>query len=259
MRIEARMPEGCIQLVDLVWRERVFLALRHGVHVSKRQPRLVREVPLEQTVSPDNLTSHAFALGRQLEILSVRGDEALLLHAFEQLHQAAIVEPQDSSERGKRPSPPAVLLIEEMLQRVFGPHPSSSHIAVPDAIDRGGQGDGESGGSGEEKDSHGRPFKTVMQPAKHLARLTGFTEGSGDLENAGVPTVLDVSVEAGCRSGVPRFRRPVFHRPDKGARPRPEGLAAGFGAQIPARTVEMLSFASKWRLSQVADPAAGFA
>jgi hypothetical protein len=30
---------------------------------------------------------------------------------------------------------------------------------VPEAIDRGGQRDGESGGGGDEKDSHGRPFK----------------------------------------------------------------------------------------------------
>ena len=119
MRIQSRMPERCIEIVDLIGRERVLTALRRGMDVAQWKPGLVCEISLEQSMSADYLTSDPLSVRRQLELLAARFHQALLLHASEQLHESPIFDPQDSAERRKRAMTPAILQIEQMFQRIL--------------------------------------------------------------------------------------------------------------------------------------------
>ena len=89
VRIEPRMAERRRQGLDLIDGQRVLAAFRDRVHGSKRQPRLVREVALEQAVRANDLPRHALAFAGQLELLPAREDEPLLLHHRERAASAA--------------------------------------------------------------------------------------------------------------------------------------------------------------------------
>jgi hypothetical protein len=60
-----------------------------------------------------------------------------MLHALEQLHQPSIVDAQHASERRERPASTAVLLVEEVFERILGLHAPAKRIAAANAIDRG--------------------------------------------------------------------------------------------------------------------------
>ena len=72
--------------------------LRGGVNVAQRQPRLVREVALQQPMGAHDLSRHPFAFRRQLKLLTRGDNQPLLLHAGQQLHQPPIVEPQHAAQ-----------------------------------------------------------------------------------------------------------------------------------------------------------------
>ena len=54
------------------------------VDLAQRQPRFVREVPLEQPVRAHDLQREPLAGRRQRELLTVRGDQTLGLHAADE-------------------------------------------------------------------------------------------------------------------------------------------------------------------------------
>jgi len=119
MWVATRMAQRRRQRLHLIGRERVFLALGRGVYVAQRQPRLVREIALEQPMSPDDLTRHTFAFSGQLKLLTGSDHQALLLHASKQLHESLVFDPQHSAERRKRSMTPAILQIEKMFQCIL--------------------------------------------------------------------------------------------------------------------------------------------
>ena len=115
------MPERRRQRIDLRLGEAVLAALGGAVHLLQRKARLVGEVALEQPMRADDLPRHALAVRRQLEFLAAGDDQVLVLHPRQQLHQPRVAETKGAAERVERREPAAILLVEEVFQRVFDP------------------------------------------------------------------------------------------------------------------------------------------
>lgn len=104
-------------------------ALGGAVDLWQRQPHLVGEVALEQPMGADDLPRDALAFGRQLELLAAGHDQALVLHACEQLHEAGVAQTQRAAEGIERRLAAAILPVEQVLERVFDLRPVAQHAA----------------------------------------------------------------------------------------------------------------------------------
>jgi hypothetical protein len=120
-----------VEIVDLVRGQPVLAPLRGGVNLAERQARLIGEIALEQPMGPDDLQRHALAVGRELELLSIRRDEPLVLHPNEQVHQPAVAQSERPAERSERAPPSAVLLLEQVLERILDARPVACRVPAP--------------------------------------------------------------------------------------------------------------------------------
>ena len=95
-------------------------ALGRRMDLAQRQPRLVGEVALEQTMGAHDLQREPFAVRCQLETPGrARRRSPCACMRPTSATTARSAQPQDAGERRKRGVAPAVLLLEQVLQRVL--------------------------------------------------------------------------------------------------------------------------------------------
>ncbi len=131
MGIARRVSERRRKTVRFARRQRVLAPLCGGVDVAQWQPRLVGEVPLEQPVRADDLERQSLACRGELKLLAAGHDEALRLHPADERNDHGIRQPHGPCQGRDRPAASAVLLLEQVLERVLQPAPLADGLLHP--------------------------------------------------------------------------------------------------------------------------------
>jgi hypothetical protein len=119
VRIGQGISQRRIELVDLVRAQSMFAAIRFAVQAREREQGFVGKISLPEAMGTDHPQRPAFAIGREVKVLTARLHQALAFEAAGKGHQLLVGQPQDTGERLEGRATTLMLQSKKMFERIF--------------------------------------------------------------------------------------------------------------------------------------------